>query len=86
MDLLQQMLNANYLYEFIEEFVDIIGEEKEQQAKWELYLHSPFLEKSYNEFWGEQQEERKSVQRYDKNYVDATKAKSRDILKKCKIN
>lgn len=50
MELLQQMLQAGQLEEFIGELVQIRNEEMQEQAMWEYYLHAFCREMSFEEF------------------------------------
>ena len=50
LELLQQMFETGQLLEFIDEFIQIWNEEREEQAMWELYLHTVCREMSFEEF------------------------------------
>lgn len=49
MELLQQMLQAGQLGEFIDELFQIRNEELQEKAMWEYYLHRVY-DKSFEEF------------------------------------
>lgn len=83
MDLLQQMLQAGQLSEFIGELVQIRNEELHEKAAWEFYLHKVF-DKSFEEFM--EANKPKEAEVFDDEYVETTKQKARDILKKFKLN
>lgn len=84
--MLQQAFEANSLYEFIEGIIEIVNEENEEKAKFEIYLHHNFLDKTYNEFYGiSDQNKPEKTEVYDDEYVETTKNKAKGILKKFKM-
>lgn len=83
--LLQQAIEANRLGDYIIELISIVNEEKEESAKWEFYLHHAFLSKTYNDFYDTEPETPTMPEIYDDNYVETTKQKARDILKKFRM-
>ena len=50
LELLQQMVQAGQLEEFIGELVQIRYEEMQEQTMWEYYLHTVCREMSFEEF------------------------------------
>lgn len=48
--LLEQTLLTGRFEEWIDEFIKIINEDTEDQALWEMYLHSQFLTESFEDF------------------------------------
>lgn len=49
-ELINRMLKAKKFPEFVNNLVKKHNEEAEHKKLWELYLHHPFLEKSYEEW------------------------------------
>lgn len=50
MILLDQMIKARRLYEFINTFISIHNEEQEEKVMWEYWLHKDF-ERPFSEFY-----------------------------------
>ena len=50
LELLQQMVQAGQLEEFIGELVQIRNDEMQEQTMWEYYLHTVCREMSFEEF------------------------------------
>lgn len=48
--LLEQMILADRFGEFVSEFLNIHNSETENDTLWEMYLHHPFLDKTFDEF------------------------------------
>ena len=49
LELLQQMMEAGQLCEFIDEFIQIRNEELQDKSMWEYFLHKVY-DKSFEEF------------------------------------
>lgn len=50
--LLNTVLKANRFAEFLDELIQIVNDETEEKALWDIYLHKVF-DKSYKEFMNE---------------------------------
>lgn len=73
--LLDNLIATSSLSDFIDDFFKFIGEEKQEETKWQFFLHKVF-DKSWKEFC----EELESANKAEKVNLGATIKKSRDIL------
>ena len=73
--LIDNLILTNSSSSFIDDFIDFINEEKEEQIRWEFFLHKVF-DKSWKEFCDE------VSQPIDDKEIDlgATVKKSKDML------
>ena len=74
------MLKARKFNEFVTKIVKKHNEEAEHKKLWELYLHHPFLETSYNE-WKKECVVENVKQMYAPVAIKAAVSTSFDILK-----
>ena len=73
--LLNELILMKSLSTYIDDLFVFIGEEKQEQTKWEFFLHKVF-DKSWKEFC----EEIESTNKAEKIDIGATIKKSHDIL------
>ena len=73
--LLDNLIATASLSNFIDDFFKFIGEEKQEETKWQFFLHKVF-DKSWKDFC----EEITSVDKAEKVDVGATIKKSHDML------
>lgn len=78
MMLLNQMLQASRMCEFIDKIIDIKNEEVKEEARWEFYLHKVF-DKSFADYLKEV-EEPKMPETADMKQVETTVKDSMNIL------
>lgn len=78
MMLLDQMIQAGRLCEFIKEFIDIRNDEVKEKVQWELYLHKVF-DKTYEEFLKDVKEPAQ-LEEADMKQVETTVKSSINIL------
>ena len=73
--LLDNLIATASLSNFIDDFFKFVGEEKQEETKWQFFLHKVF-DKSWKDFY----EEIASVDKAEKVDVGATIKKSHDML------
>ena len=73
--LLDNFIATSSLSVFIDDFFNFIGEEKQEEANWQFFLHKVF-DKSWKQFC----DEIASVDKAEKIDIDATIKKSYDML------
>lgn len=78
MMLLNQMLQAGRMCEFIDKIIDIKNEEVKEETRWEFYLHKVF-DKSFADYLKEV-EEPKMLETADMKQVETTVKNSMNIL------
>ena len=76
---LNSMIQTNKFSEFVDEFMKILHEEKEEKTKWEYFLHRVF-DKSFNEF-KEEIKVNQDNQNMSDSQIEATVLYSNNILK-----
>lgn len=83
--LIDEMIHLERFSEFVSEFMDIYIEERDNKEWWELYLHHPYLRKSFSDFKKEMTKanpeiQRKNYEPFDESKLEATIKNSREIL------
>ena len=73
--LLDSFIATNSLSDFIDDFFKFVGEERQEETKWQFFLHKVF-DKSWKEFC----DEIDSVNKADKVDLGATIEKSYNML------
>lgn len=78
MMLLDQMIQAGRLCEFIAGIIDIKNEETKDKAQWEFYLHKVFSDKSFADYLKETEPAEPEIA--DRDVVETTVKNSMNIL------
>ena len=73
--LLDAYISVGSLSDFIDDFFKFVGDEREEDTKWQFFLHKVF-DKSWKEFC----EEIESINKSDEVDLGATIKKSHDML------
>lgn len=78
--LLEQMILVDRFGEFVTEFLNIHNSDTENETMWEMYLHHPFLDKTFDEFKNQCGFKSVTNQTEKPANIEATVKSSMDIL------
>lgn len=78
--LLEQMIVADRFAEFVIEFLDMHNADTENDTLWEMYLHHPFLDKTFDEFKNQCGIKTDQSQIQEPADLEATVKESMDVL------